>query len=399
MNLCLPYMSVFMIALGLNDVEVGIVASIYIVSQAVFSFLSGALTDKIGRRLSVAIFDFIGWSIPCLIWLFAIDFKFFLVAAVFNGAMKVPVNAWSCLLIEDAEKKKITHIFSLIMICGHLSALFSPIASLLISKYTLIPAMRILLINAIVIMTTKVVLLYALTKETAIGAVRMQEMKGQSYASHIAGYLNVLRLMRKSRGLIFAIIIASLYAIVSMINSTFWQIIVSKKLDIPDSALPIFAMLRSLIALFFFFTIIARINQQRMKNPLLFGFATYFTGQLILLLIPSAGIMRFTILFTTLIFDSLGAGIIVMLSESMIAIHADDAERARVLAIFQMTVMAICAPFGWIAGTLSEKSRNLPFILNLVLISAGAVTTYIYYKMNPQTPVHDQNQLPEQAQA
>jgi len=50
MNLCLPYASVFMLALGLNDSQVGLTATIAVLSQVVFAFLSGPITDKIGRR-------------------------------------------------------------------------------------------------------------------------------------------------------------------------------------------------------------------------------------------------------------------------------------------------------------------------------------------------------------
>ncbi|WP_252891667.1 MFS transporter [Thermoclostridium stercorarium] len=71
MNLCLPYASVYMIALGLNDVQVGIVTSVYMFSQTIFAFISGAVIDKLGRRKSTAIFDFLAWSIPCLIWAFS----------------------------------------------------------------------------------------------------------------------------------------------------------------------------------------------------------------------------------------------------------------------------------------------------------------------------------------
>lgn len=67
MNLCLPYATVYMLALGMNDVQVGIVTSIYMFSQMVFAFLSGAIIDKMGRRKSTAIFDFLAWSLPCLI--------------------------------------------------------------------------------------------------------------------------------------------------------------------------------------------------------------------------------------------------------------------------------------------------------------------------------------------
>jgi hypothetical protein len=58
------------------------------------------------------------------------NFWFFLVAASCNGAMKVTTNSWDYLLVEDAEKSQITHIYSLVIMCGQLSALFAPISVL-----------------------------------------------------------------------------------------------------------------------------------------------------------------------------------------------------------------------------------------------------------------------------
>ena len=389
LNLVLPYMSVFMLAIGFNDVQVGLIASIYMASQMVFSFLSGALTDKMGRRKTIAIFDALGWVIPCLVWIFAVDFKFFVAAAIFNGAMRVPVNAWSCLMIEDTDKSQITHIFTLVMISGNMSALFSPITAVLISKLTLIPAIRILIAWALIVMSVKIVLLYAITRETTIGVVRMRETKDQSYASLIGGYFGVLKLMRKKRGLVFAIAIAALFAIISVVNSTFWQIIATKKLGVPESSLPIYAMIRSFVALFFYFAIIARINQQKLRNPLLVGFGAFFVGQLSLILIPQASSMRFVMLFASMLFDILGLGILIMLSESMIAINAEGNERARMLAIYQMIVMAISTPFGWIGGRLSQMSRDFPFILNMSLIVVGIIITLIHFKGGDRAGIAD----------
>lgn len=68
MNLCLPYATVYMLSFGMSDVQVGIVTSIYMFSQMISAFLSGAVTDKLGRRKSTAIFDFLAWSIPSIIW-------------------------------------------------------------------------------------------------------------------------------------------------------------------------------------------------------------------------------------------------------------------------------------------------------------------------------------------
>jgi MFS family permease len=122
MNLCLPYATVYMLTFGMNDVQVGIITSIYMFSQMIFAFLSGLIIDKMGRRKSTAVFDFLAWSLPCLIWAFSQGFWFFVVAAMLNGMMKITTVSWDCLLVEDAPKDKITQIYSWVIISGNLSA-------------------------------------------------------------------------------------------------------------------------------------------------------------------------------------------------------------------------------------------------------------------------------------
>ena len=67
MMLVLPYASVFMLALGLQDQQIGLLATISMLSQVVFGLLSGVITDKLGRRVTTAVFDIVAWAIPCLI--------------------------------------------------------------------------------------------------------------------------------------------------------------------------------------------------------------------------------------------------------------------------------------------------------------------------------------------
>jgi MFS family permease len=379
MNLCVPYASVYMIALGLNDMEVGLIASIYMLSQVVFAFLSGPITDKLGRRKTTAIFDFLAWCVPCLIWLAAENFWFFLVAALFNGMMKVPTNSWDCLLVEDAEKSQITKIYSLVITAGQLSALFAPIASVLVSRYTMVPAVRILYINAFVVMTLKILLLYFISHETRTGIIRMQETKGQSIFKLAGGYGGVLKIIASSRGSIFSLIIAALVGAVGMVNVTFWQVIVSKKLLVPDALLPLFPMFRSILAIVFLFTIVPRISKLTLKTPLIFGFASYIIGQSLLVAAPAGGALTYVFLIVSLFFDAFGVGTLAMLAESLVALYVNAAERARVMAIQHMIIMAATAPFGYIGGALSGISRSLPFALNTILLLAGIIVTLIFY--------------------
>jgi len=373
-----------MLALGIKDANIGLLTTVGMLSQVCFGLLGGVITDKLGRRKTTAIFDFLAWCVPCIIWMFAQNFWFFLGAQLVNGMWKVTQNSWDCLLVEDVEKEQITKVYSLVIIASHLSALFAPIASLLVARYSLVPAVRILYLNAFIVMTAKIIILYAVSHETETGVVRMRETKGKSIPSLMAGYGGVVRIILQSKGSIFSLVIAALVGAVGMVNTTFWQVLANKKLLVPDAILPFFPMFRSIIAMFFLFTVIPRVTAtSRLQKPLLLGFVSYLVGQGILTLIPAPEhaltASGYAFLAISLIFDGFGAGILAMLAESLVALYVDKNERARVMAVQHTIIMLATAPFGWISGLLSSVSRSLPFMLTATLLVLGIVTTLRFY--------------------
>lgn len=380
MNLCLPYASVFMLSFGMSDVQVGLVASIYMFSQTVFAFLSGAIVDRFGRRFSTMLFDFLAWSVPCLIWASSQGFWFFAVAALFNGMMKITTVSWDCLLVEDAPRDKITHIYSWVIIAGNLSALFAPISSILVAKLTLIPAIRVLYINAFVVMTLKLILLYRFSTETAIGRIRREAVKGKTLPQMLGSYKGAVSRIITSPGTIFAIIISVLVEIAGMIGMTFWQIIASRRIGIPDPMLPIFPMVKSVMSILLFFTVLSRIKQSNLKWPLYGGFLSAIAGALLLICVPGTGPLGYVLLCASLAFESLGSATLATLRESLVAIHVNPEDRSRIMALLQTTVMLVSVPFGYIGGLLSDMDRALPFVLNIGLLSLGMLAAVLFFR-------------------
>jgi len=380
MNLCLPYATVYMLSFGIKDIEVGIITSIFMFSQMIFAFLSGAIIDKFGRRLSTAIFDFLAWCIPCLIWASSQGFWFFVVAALLNGTMRVTTVSWTCLLIEDAPKEKTTHIFSWILIFANFSAIFAPVSSILVSRLTLVPAIRILYINAFIIMTLKIIILYIFSTETKVGKIKREESRGMSWFQMLSGYKASFQKIISSHGTKFAIVISILIEIVTTIGMVFWQVIASRYIGIPDTLLPIFPMVKSILTIIFFFTIIAHMNQSKLKWPLYGGFISTIIGSLLLIAISRPGFWGYFLLSISIIFESLGMAILATLRESIVAIHVDPEDRSSIMGILQTIVMLISMPFGFIAGMLSDISRALPFILSIGLLLIGILATSIYHR-------------------
>src|SRR5512132_1091599 len=64
-NLFAPFFSVYMLALGVSDQQIGTIASLGLIVQIFSALLSGALVDKFGRRLTLFLCDVISWSVPC----------------------------------------------------------------------------------------------------------------------------------------------------------------------------------------------------------------------------------------------------------------------------------------------------------------------------------------------
>jgi DHA1 family tetracycline resistance protein-like MFS transporter len=102
-NLYAPYASIYMLAFGLSDSQIGLITSIGLAVQIFWTILSRALTDKFGRKRTTLIFDILSWSVPCVIWALSQNFTYFLVAAIVNSAWRVPQNSWQCLLVEDTD--------------------------------------------------------------------------------------------------------------------------------------------------------------------------------------------------------------------------------------------------------------------------------------------------------
>jgi len=399
MNLCLPYASVYMLALGLRDVQIGLLSTIGMLVQVVAGLMGGVITDKFGRRWTTAVFDVTAWVIPCLVW-FSVSlaspgmaFWLFLGASIVNGTWQVTQNSWDCLLVEDTDRQQIPHIYSLVMVAGHLSALFAPISAALVAHYSLVVAMQILYVNAAIVMLIKIVWLYIWSTETSTGRTRMAETKGVNLWRLVAGYRGVLTIIRRSPGTIFALSISAVVGAVGTVNQTFWQIIINQKLLVPDPALPFFPMARSLLAILFFFTVIHRVTgTTRFRLPLLGGFGAYLVGQVLVSLVPvpasgHADAMTYCALAVCVVFDSFGVAMLAMLAEAIIALVVDKQERSRVMAVQRTVVMLCVAPFGWIGGLLSGIDRSLPFVLTACLIVVGAVMTLAYYR--PSATHHD----------
>lgn len=369
-NLYAPYISVYMLAIGLSDQQIGLIVSLTMGIQIVMVLLSGVVTDKLGRRRTTLIMDLLAWTIPSLISAVAQNFWYFLAAGLLNTFWRFSWNSWSCLLVEDAEPDQLVDIYSWIYIANQIAGFAAPLAGVLIATHGLVPTLRGLYIFAAVMFSLKAIITYRYTTETKQGLVRLEETKGQSVFSILSEYKGVFNQLLHSSAMLYLVAILIVSQITWTINGSFWAIIVTQKLHVPEQYLAYFPFLKSSIMLVFFFALIPLINKLHFRVPLVLGFLGYLASQVVLVSAPSLG---YGFLITSVFLEACSFATLNPLLDKLTVLTIDAKERARLLSIVFMFVILVTSPFGWIAGTLSEVDKALPFLLNIVLYSVGAL--------------------------
>jgi MFS family permease len=373
-NLIAPYASLYMLALGVTTGGIGLVASIGMASQILFALLSGALTDKFGRRWTTFLVDLVSWSIPCLIWAFAQDLSWFVAAALLNSTFRIAATSWGCLLVEDSDRSQIVNIYTWIYVAGVVAAFFAPLSGLFIGENGLVTTVRVLYLLAFVMMTAKFVLLFAFSTETAHGKVRRQETRNVPLTELFSGYRGVLGQIVRNPGTMLTLSLMVVMNICSTVNSVFWSVFATTTVGVPESWIGLFPFLRALIMLIVFFTLVPRIRALRFRRPMLTGLVVFAASQGLLLSAPVLGIPA---LIGSVVLEALALAMISPLLDSMQVVLVDPKERARIISILYVCVLALGSPFGWIAGLLAGADPRLPFVLNLVLLTLAFVVTVV----------------------
>ena len=374
-NLFAPFLSVYMLALGLTDQQIGSIASIGLILQIFTALLSGAIVDKFGRRLSLLVFDVLCWSVPCLIWAVAQDVRYFVLAAMMNSLWRVSHTAWTCLMVEDAEERHLVHIWTWIMIFAFCSAFFTPIGGWVVERFGLVPAVRGLFIFGFAVLTAKFVILYIFSHETVRGVQRMQETRHRSFVSLLGEYRSVLRQLLGSRPLLAALALIAITNIYTTISNNFWGVLFTEKLGFSSAQISTYVAVRSIVMTGCFFLIGPRLTNLRgFRLPLWIGFAGFLISQLLLAVMPPQTVIP---LVVSVVLEGAASALVSPMTESLLAVSLESDERARVSAMVYVILMVLISPFGWIAGQLSALDRALPFALNTGLFVLGILFVWV----------------------
>lgn len=379
-NLWAPYLSIYMLALGLTDAQIGALTSVGLVLQIFWALMSGAITDKLGRKRTTLLSDLVAWSLPCLIWAVSQNFTHFLIAALFNSVWRVSHTSWTCLLVEDTDPDLLVDVYSWIYIANLVAAFVAPFSGLLVASFSLVPTERFLLLLSFVMMTAKFVIMNGMVTETQQGRIRMAETRDQPLSAVLRGSGAVMARILRSRVLLSVTALLVILAISRMVRDTFWSILVTEQLGVPAGSLALYQSLRSIIMLLVFFLVMPRLRRVNPYKPMAFGFAGLVTSQVILVATPTGS---YAVLLLATLIEALSMPAASAMLDKLVVLVIEPQDRARTMSLLYVLMIICTSPFGWIAGQMSQANRMLPFLLSIGLYFIGALLTLYSSRLTP----------------
>ena len=366
------YLSLYMKAQGVTDVEIGFIIAIGAIASAFFSMFSGVLTDALGRKRTTLIFDSISWPISILIYLFSHNFWLFALATAVNSAVKIVSVSWNLMVVEDADAQQQVAAYNLFNIINVSTGFLVPLAGLLVAKYGIICGERILLGYAAVSMSAMILGRNHCYRETRIGQQILAEHRhlGLKTIFKKNSYRQVWQLLRNRRSLLLVFclnVLFNAYIPIGTFTSLYYAPYLTEALKLDRSAIAILGGAGPAVMFLVAVLIIPGVAVARRLSTIIAGVGVQMLALAGLILIP-AGHFYGTMLL--IIFFAIGYSISKPFLDSMLAMATAGKERAGIYSLYNTSISILSALLGLASGYLYKLHPALIYVTSIIILIA-----------------------------
>ena len=192
------YLPLYMVALGVGRVEVGLLASLLTATQLLSTLLGGYLADRFGRKRVLVVGDIICWGVPLFLYTVARDPWYFWLGTIINGFVYVVLPGFQCLFVEDVPPERRSAVFGMLQLLTSLASLFAPVAGLMVSRLGMVPAGRIMAGTTMAFIVGTAIVRQFTLRETTVGQARIRATSGLRWRGVLHQYLEALRFVWRS---------------------------------------------------------------------------------------------------------------------------------------------------------------------------------------------------------
>lgn len=383
-SLFTTYASIYMLKLHVSATGLGLVTTINLLLQIVSAFVSGYLTDRMGRLKALWVYDVVSWSFGTLVWAISQNFWWFVLAAVLNSFQRIPSTAWYCLLVEDTPPENRTFVFTGLQIVNVIGGIFAPLGGILVSHFSLVPATRLMYAFACISMSTMIYVRHIGSHETEIGLRKMRERTKVHFGRDFREYVVISKQILGNQKLFLLFLVYVLWNIQTTIRTTFVSVFQVDFLHIPVALISLFPAISSVAMIALLYTVVPKFREEQASFLMNLGFALLGFANLILVFTPSG---NFTWVVISTLLAAIGTIVANPYIESVVANAIDDEHRATMLSVLNVMILIFTSPAGIIGGWTYSIHPQIPIYLvtGIFLLSMLLVWWAKHTESNPVT--------------
>ncbi len=365
------YFSLYLMEMGITEQQLGIIAAVGFLSNAVFSFFAGSITDFLGRKKTTFIFDLIGWPISLFLYLISRSLTMFIIATIINNLSKIVAVSWNLMVIEDVDSEQRKSAFNLLNIINISLGIITPIGGLVVAKYGIIQAERYFIIYAILSMTAMMLIRNSRYVETKIGQQIRDKQKGFAFKELIKKgmYKGTLKQLLSNKLLRLAMIVQILFNLIIPLgayNSMYFLPYMTDYLGIDRGAASILGGAYAGVMMFVFLFITPNTSRKNIPASILTGLFLQTAAFFWITMLPE-GILLYAILAVGVY--SLGHGIFIPFFSTLLADVSEGRERAGIYSLLNTISAVLSAVIGSASGFIFAADPRYIFYLTAFITS------------------------------
>jgi MFS family permease len=384
------YLSLYMKEVGITDRQIGYLISLGIITGIGFSLISGVIIDRLGRKKSAFIFDFLSWPLTVVLYAISNSFWMFALATITNSLVRIVSVAWNLMIIEDANNEERVAAFNLLNIINIATGIIIPVAGILVNAYGVVVSERVFLIFAAISMSIMILLRNHFYKETSVGKHLLEEHKKNPVKNSIKTVLpfKAAAIISKKPAAIMVIsvfILFNIYIPLGTLNSLYFAPYMTEVLMLGKSIISILGGVYSAAMLLVFVFVVPYISRLNNTYVMISGLIIQGISLFLLTVIPAGNLLAAIL---CMVLYAVGFGIFRPYIDTLLAEVTEGNDRAGIYAIVNTVTCTATALIGFVSGSMYILNPRLIYIVSIVILVTSVVILGVYLKFIRRKPVN-----------
>lgn len=366
------YLSLYFLALGLDEVTIGWLASASIFTQLASTIVGGNFADRFGRKRVLVVGDILCWGIPLVLYGVAQNPWYLIIGRLLNGFIYVVFPSFECLFVEDVAEENRPAVYGLLQFLTAAGSLLAPLAGFLVVKFGMITAGRVMMLFTAGMSVAIAIARQFTLHETNMGNERMSSTAGINPLTMLKEYNTAVKTIAGDRRVWSFLGVRILGAASGVVWSTYGMVFLTSQegARLPEAVVSFVPALSAVVTLAAVLLTARRITGEHLFANMVLGQLVWLVGALVFVLSPLEPVwmgVLWTILNAISVVLYLPAGM------SYWANIVDEHQRALIFSTATALIALFTLPIGPLAGYLFTLSPRLPFLFTLVIQALALV--------------------------